>query len=209
MTQKSLTEKQISPIKNPNFEKPSRNLSNRTKVKILTKKIFLDISQKKVGSAYAQSPRKCSNLEILAKIEGKEANFFSKIYERHIRIWFRSKKNSKWSHACVPLINPLYIIWMEWNYFSATTNYFLSFTDNLTLSTFILGASPNLSVYLYFLSFTNIPTFFTFTLRALSRTILYLLPLPLSFTSNLTFLPLLSELRQDFTFLPVFSGLHI
>ena len=76
---------QISPIKNLNFEKPSRNLSNRTKVKILKKK-FLDISQKKFGSAYAQSPRKCSNIEILAKIEGKEAKFFSKIYEGHIRI---------------------------------------------------------------------------------------------------------------------------
>jgi hypothetical protein len=76
---------QISPIKNPNFEKPSRNLSNMTKVKSL-KKNFLDISQKKIGSAYAQSPRKCSNIEILAKIEGKEANFFSKIYEGHIRI---------------------------------------------------------------------------------------------------------------------------
>jgi hypothetical protein len=35
---------QISPIKNPNFEKPSRSLSNRTKVKIL-EKLFLDISQ--------------------------------------------------------------------------------------------------------------------------------------------------------------------
>jgi hypothetical protein len=76
---------QISPIKNQNFEKPSRNPSNRTKVKILKKK-FLDISQKKCGSAYAQSPRKCSNIEILAKIEGKEAKFFSKIYEGHIRI---------------------------------------------------------------------------------------------------------------------------
>jgi hypothetical protein len=30
----------------------------------------LDISQKKFGSAYAQSPHKCSNFEILAKIEG-------------------------------------------------------------------------------------------------------------------------------------------
>jgi hypothetical protein len=29
---------QISPIKNQNFEKPSRNLCNRTKVKILKKK---------------------------------------------------------------------------------------------------------------------------------------------------------------------------
>jgi hypothetical protein len=36
------------------------------------------ISQKKFAFAYAQSPRKCSNIEILAKIEGKEANFFSK-----------------------------------------------------------------------------------------------------------------------------------
>jgi hypothetical protein len=42
---------QISPIKNQNFEKPSRNLSDRTKVKILKKKI-LDISQKKFDSAY-------------------------------------------------------------------------------------------------------------------------------------------------------------
>ncbi len=57
-------------------------------------KIYLDISQQKFGSTYAhfaQSP-KCSNIEILAKIEGKEAKFFSKIYEGHMRIWFRSKK---------------------------------------------------------------------------------------------------------------------
>jgi hypothetical protein len=39
---------QISPTKNPNFEKPPRNLSNRTKVKILRKKFFLDISKKKI-----------------------------------------------------------------------------------------------------------------------------------------------------------------
>ncbi len=85
MTQKSLIKMQILPIKNQNFEKPSRKRSDRTKVKIL-KKNFLDISQKKFGSAYAQSPWKCSNIEILAKIEGKEANFFSNIYEGHIRI---------------------------------------------------------------------------------------------------------------------------
>ena len=46
MTQKSLIKMQISPIKNPNFEKPSRNLSNRTKVKILKKKIFGYLSKK-------------------------------------------------------------------------------------------------------------------------------------------------------------------
>ncbi len=72
---------QISPIKNQNFEKPSRNMSDRTKGKILRKK-FLDISQKKFGLGYAQSLRKCSNIEILAKIEGKEAKFFSKILRR-------------------------------------------------------------------------------------------------------------------------------
>ncbi len=33
-------------------------------------KKILDISQKKFGSAYAQSPQKCLNIEILAKIEG-------------------------------------------------------------------------------------------------------------------------------------------
>jgi hypothetical protein len=71
---------QISTIKNRNFDKPFRNHSNRTKVNFLKKK-FWGISPKKFGSAYVQSPRKCSNVEILAKIEGKEANFFSKIYQ--------------------------------------------------------------------------------------------------------------------------------
>jgi hypothetical protein len=36
----------ISPIKNQNFEKPSRNLYNTTKVKILTKNIFGYLSKK-------------------------------------------------------------------------------------------------------------------------------------------------------------------
>ncbi len=76
---------QISTIKNANFEKQFRNPSYRTQVNILTKKIFGYLS-KNFGSAYAQSPRKCSNFEILAKIEGKEAKFFSKIYQGHIRI---------------------------------------------------------------------------------------------------------------------------
>ncbi len=46
MNQKSHIKMQISPIKNPNFEKPSRNLSNRTKVKNLEEKNFFDISKK-------------------------------------------------------------------------------------------------------------------------------------------------------------------
>jgi hypothetical protein len=69
---------QISTLKNPNFEKQFRNPSNRTQGNIL-ENIFFNISPKKFGSAYTQSPRKCSNFEILVKIEGKEAkkNFFS------------------------------------------------------------------------------------------------------------------------------------
>jgi hypothetical protein len=46
MTQKSLTKMQISTIKNQNLEKPSRNPSTRTIVKILTKKIFGYLSKK-------------------------------------------------------------------------------------------------------------------------------------------------------------------
>ena len=48
MTQKSVIKMQISPIKYPNFEKPSRNLSNRTKVKILGEKKIFGISLKKI-----------------------------------------------------------------------------------------------------------------------------------------------------------------
>jgi hypothetical protein len=58
---------QILTRNNRNFQKLSQNPSYRTKVKILKKKSFLDSSSKKFGSAYAQSPRKCSNIEILAK----------------------------------------------------------------------------------------------------------------------------------------------
>jgi hypothetical protein len=63
---------QISTIKNQNLEKPSRNPSNRTLVKILKKKIIW-ISLKKnlvPRMLIAQSPHKCSIFEILAEIEG-------------------------------------------------------------------------------------------------------------------------------------------
>jgi hypothetical protein len=41
------------------------------------------------------------------KLMEKKRNFFAKIYEGHIRIWFREKKKSKLSHACVPLKHQL------------------------------------------------------------------------------------------------------
>jgi hypothetical protein len=68
---------QISTIKNQNLEKPSMNLSKRTLVKIL-KKNFLDNSQKKFGSAYAQSPHKCSNSKFWRKSKETKRNFFRK-----------------------------------------------------------------------------------------------------------------------------------
>jgi hypothetical protein len=63
---------QISTILYRNFEKPSRIPSIRTKVNIKKN----DSSPKRFGSEYAQSQRKCSNIEILAKFEGKESKFF-------------------------------------------------------------------------------------------------------------------------------------
>ncbi len=57
--------------------KPSRNLSDRTKVKILKKKIFW-ISLKKIGFCVCSVTAEMY-IEILAKIEGKEAKFFPKI----------------------------------------------------------------------------------------------------------------------------------
>jgi hypothetical protein len=64
---------QILTLNNRNFQKPSRNPSNGEDFE---EKNFLDCSSKKFGSEYAQSPRKCSNIGILAKIDGKEAKFF-------------------------------------------------------------------------------------------------------------------------------------
>jgi hypothetical protein len=78
---KILIKMQISPIKNQNFEKPSRNPSNQSED---WKKFFMDISQKKFDSAYAQSPRICSNIEILAKIKGIEAKFFLQKFTKGI-----------------------------------------------------------------------------------------------------------------------------
>jgi hypothetical protein len=73
---------QFSTINNQNFEKSSRILSNRRK---FYQKNYFDTSQQKIGSPGAQSPRKCSNIEILAKIKGKESKFIEKVDQVHIR----------------------------------------------------------------------------------------------------------------------------
>jgi hypothetical protein len=50
----------ISPIKNQNFEKPSRNLSNRTKVKILKKNFWLYLKKNLVPCILSH----CGNVRI-------------------------------------------------------------------------------------------------------------------------------------------------
>jgi hypothetical protein len=49
------------------------------------------------------------NFKILAKIEGKEANFFLN-FTKGIKGFDLGKKNSKLSHACVPLNFPLLFV---------------------------------------------------------------------------------------------------
>ena len=69
---------QISPIKNPNFEKPSRNLSNRTKVRILKKKFFLNISQKNLVPRMLSHRGNVRTLKFWRKLNEKKRNFFRK-----------------------------------------------------------------------------------------------------------------------------------
>jgi len=76
---------QILPIKNPNFEKLSRNISNRTKVKILKKKNFGYLSKKiwfRVCSVTAEMFEHRNS----GKNRRKRSEIFSKIYKGHIRI---------------------------------------------------------------------------------------------------------------------------
>ncbi len=68
---------QISPTKNQNFEKPSRNPSNRTKVKILGK-IFLDISKKKFGSHMPSHRGNIRTSKFWRKSKEKKRNLFQK-----------------------------------------------------------------------------------------------------------------------------------
>ncbi len=98
---------QISPIRNPNFEKPSRNLSNRIKVKIL-EKTFFGISLKKNLVPRMLSHRgNVRTSKFWRKSKEKKRIFFENL-RRTYKDLIQVKKNSKFSHACVPLkeINP-------------------------------------------------------------------------------------------------------
>jgi hypothetical protein len=69
---------QISPIKNPNFEKPSRNLSNRTKVKILKKKFFWISLQKNLFPRMLSHRGNVRTSKFWRKSKEKKRNFFRK-----------------------------------------------------------------------------------------------------------------------------------
>ncbi len=71
------------------MEKSPRIPSSRAKLNIL-QTVFSDTSQQKLVLHMLRQPRKCYNIEILAKIEGKEDFFL--IFQGHIRLGFRSKK---------------------------------------------------------------------------------------------------------------------
>jgi hypothetical protein len=81
---------QFSSINNRNLEKSSRTLILLDHIKHFTTK-NLNNSQQKLGSAYAQSVRKCSNIKLLGKIERKEKKNW-KIDQGHRRFWFRQKQ---------------------------------------------------------------------------------------------------------------------
>jgi hypothetical protein len=97
---KSQIKIQISTIKNPNFEKPFRNPSNRTQVNNLKKKILGYLS-KKIWFRVCSVTAKMFELRNSVENWRKEAKKISRIYQGHIRIWFRSKKFKIISWLCI------------------------------------------------------------------------------------------------------------
>ncbi len=78
MTQKSLIKMQISPIKIPNFDKPSRNPSNRTKVKILEKKNCRISLKKNLVPRLLSHRGNVWTSKFCRKSKKKKRNFFQK-----------------------------------------------------------------------------------------------------------------------------------
>ncbi len=99
---------QISPIKNQNFEQPSRNLSNRTKVKILEKKYFGYLSKKIWFRVYSVTAEMFEHKNSGEKRRKRSEIFFENL-QRANKDLIQVKKNSKLSHACVPLRNTVFL----------------------------------------------------------------------------------------------------
>jgi hypothetical protein len=92
---------QISTIKNPNFEKPFRNPSYRTQVNSLKKK-FWDISSKNLVPRMLNHRENVRTSKFWRKSKEKKRFFFRK-FTKGIKGFDLGQKNSKLSHACVPL----------------------------------------------------------------------------------------------------------
>jgi hypothetical protein len=69
---------QILPIKNQNLEKPSRNLSDRTKVKILKKKNFWISLKKNLVPRMLSHRGNVRTSKLWRKLKEKKRNFFRK-----------------------------------------------------------------------------------------------------------------------------------
>ncbi len=93
---------QILPMKNPNFEKPPRNPSNRTKVKILKKKNVWISLKKNLVPRMLSHRGNVRTSKFWQKSKEKKQNFFRQ-FTKGISGFDLGQKNSKLSHACVPL----------------------------------------------------------------------------------------------------------
>ncbi len=104
MTQKSLIKMQISPIKNQNFVNSLGTYLIEPKWRFWGKN-FLYISQKKIWFRVCSVTAEMFEHQNSGENRRKRSEIFFENLRRaySIRIWFRSKKNSKLSHACVPL----------------------------------------------------------------------------------------------------------
>ena len=85
-TKKYHIKMKILTINNRNFQKPSRNPSNRTKVKILTKKYFWIAHQKNLVPRMLSHRGNVRTSKFWRKSKEKKRNFFLKIYEGYLRI---------------------------------------------------------------------------------------------------------------------------
>jgi hypothetical protein len=93
---------QILTIKNPDFEKPFRNPSNRTQVNIFKTKFFGFLS-KKIWFRVCSVTAKMFELRNTGENRRKRSEIFFENLPREYKDLILVKKNSKLSHACVPL----------------------------------------------------------------------------------------------------------
>ncbi len=93
---------QISTIKNPNFEKPIWNPSNRTQVNILKKKFFWISLQENLVPRMLSHRENVWTSKCWRKSKEKKRIFFENL-PREYKDLILVKKKKKLSHACVPL----------------------------------------------------------------------------------------------------------